>query len=575
MSSYNRPYSKDFYKSSVKQGRYPYSDDLLKRYDIFPLLVLDGGAFFSTNHRLGGATARHFLDALDDGTLLADWLVDGRMVWDKVYDQTIGSPCCTLIEQHVWANRLYFLLPIAQRYMRSGEERWAKLWFKYFDDWCKANPYIDMALPDARVKTKYTWFDMQITWRLLVMIHSVKLLAGSTSLKRNHWRKIYQAIGLHSGRLYEEALNALKKKSGHGNHFLQHGVALMYTGALYPELENAEGFIEAGREIVKDQLTKEIFKDGGSIEGSPSYSHFIARLYVDAYLLLKMNGLKPIAGLERGIKKQYKHLEATATPQGKTMQVSDSYALDVEQDLRIVRELMPIPQTKTNKSVCFADSQIVVLRKGDVNVYIDAMPNKSHHIHAGKPNVLVFVGDEQVLMDSGCSSYDLELWEDWYRSAQSHNVLLVSPANARGFDPKYLSDTDILIRKYALNKVVIESKGGADGFRYVWRRSVSITDKSVTIVDQVDANKAARVEQPLHLAPANAVVERGGKRAVLQLARGDVVIEQVGGETGSGFTPSQTPAIGSDNRVCLANRLSRRGKGKRVTMKVRLRLHGL
>jgi hypothetical protein len=546
---------------------------LLKGYDIFPLFVLDGGAFFSTADRLGGAGGRHFMEALEDGSLLRPWLVGGRLVWDRVYDQTHGSKCQTLLEQHVWLNRLYFLLPIAQRFFQTSEEKWAKLWFGYFSDWVRANPYTDSGLPDARLRTKYTWFDMQITWRLLVMIHSVRLLGGSSFMKRRQWRLVYEAIDLHSRCLYKEASVSFANQTGHGNHFLQHGTALIYTGVLFPELPGAEDFIALGRKIVKEQLDREILPDGGSIEGSPSYSHFIARLYVDAYLLLKDNKLPAIPGLKRGILRQYRHLAAMASPKGLTLQVSDSYSMDAAQDLAIVRRVFPLPKSYPVRSVCFGDSRMVVLRGRAVSAYVDAMPDESHHIHPGKPNVLVYAGDEPVLIDSGCSSYDRELWQSWYRTEAAHNVLTVRPVAAKlnktGGPPPV---STITIKSYSPNKTVIEHRVEADGWSYTWLRAVAIADREVTIQDKVTSSVAVDVSQYLHLAPVNAVLAGDGRRAVLQLQRGDVVIDQMSGHDGGAFELSHTPAMGPDNRVCISNQLTSCAQGKRVGMKVRIKL---
>ena len=88
MSTFNKPYIAGLFRSSARARHYPYAARLLKRYDIFPLFVPDGGAFFSTADRFG-------------------------------------------------------LLPIAQRYLLTGEEKWAKSWFVSFADWVRANPYTD------------------------------------------------------------------------------------------------------------------------------------------------------------------------------------------------------------------------------------------------------------------------------------------------------------------------------------------------------------------------------------------------------------------------------------------------
>ena len=89
------------------------------------------------------------------------------------------------------------------------------------------------------------------------------------------------------------------------------------AGVMFPELENSEDYVRYGSDTVEMNMLGAVYPDGGSNEDSPSYSHFIARLYLESYLLLKNGGRTMIKGLEESIKRQYEWLYSFMSPDGK------------------------------------------------------------------------------------------------------------------------------------------------------------------------------------------------------------------------------------------------------------------
>jgi hypothetical protein len=297
-------------------------------------------------------------------------------------------------------------LPVAQTYLRTGNRRWARKWYALFHAWRRAFP--PMGMPVGRPEeTAFIWYDMQVTTRLLVLMNSIFLLASRrrTPFAASQWREIYASVMSHARWVRAEAATQLGEGAG-GNHFLQKGMALICVAALFPEAKASPEWMSIGRQVVISQMQNEVKPDGGSVEGSPSYSHFIAGMYLAAYLILKNNRLPPIPGLERSIRDQYRFLEATMTPSGRTLQIGDSYSMDARSDLAAVRRLFELPPSPVRKSRCFPDSRLVILRSSDTDVYLDAMDVRFGHAHPGKPNILVYHRGQPVIVDCGIVDYD-------------------------------------------------------------------------------------------------------------------------------------------------------------------------
>jgi len=514
---YRRPYfgqvfRPDGQRVGAQKVRYPYPASLFRQHDIFPLFALDGGAFFFTMEHLKGATGADFLAALETGELLAPWMVDGKLQWDKVYDDTWADGDRWKAEQHVWLNRLYFLLPIAQQAFRTGHKKWSRLWFKHFRAWSRAHPR-----PDGAPWTdgaKYVWRDMQVTWRLLVLLHSVFMLGRSAGLGRGDWAAIYDSILEHAEHVYAEA-KADFRDDRPGNHFLQKGMALILAGTLFPEFPRAHSYLTLGRRIIREQMGTEIYADGGSIEASPSYSHFIARTYLDAHLALQANGLPRIRDLESCIRRQYAFLRETATPDGRTLQLGDSYTMDAELDLRIVSKLLPLDlqSEPPTGSRAFKESCFAVLRSGRLTAYVDGMPFGAWHCHMGKPNLVAYWDGKPVLVDAGCCNYDLPEHRDWFQTAPAHNVVLVEPQEA----DLPISRTNAPAMKLTAfrtssrgSQATFTHRFASSDFDYVWTRKIRLDGETLTLADRVHCSAPARCTLLLHFAPSRIRALRGG-----------------------------------------------------------------
>ena len=566
--------------------RHPYPQDLFRKREIFPLLVLDGGAFFWLNDRMGDAgDGRAILDGLESGRLLAPWLTAGTrgaehagaLDWELPLRSHGGSALRTPLEERVWIHRLYFLLPVAQEYFRTGDEKGATKWIRYFREWADRHP---RAADEAALRDDFVWFDMQVCWRLLVLIHSVYLLSGSSKLTRKDWGLIYGAIREHSHHALAEAKSEISRGAQGANHSLQRGAALLYAGVLFPEIELASDCVDAGRTILTWQMREQVLADGGSVEGSPSYSHFIARYYAEAWALLRKNRMSPIEGLETTIQRQYEWLFHASSPGGLSLQIGDSYALDARADLQTAARLFPISIPGTRRSTVFRDSQFAILRNARFDLYVDAMKMREDHQHVGRPNLLVYADGEALLVDSGCCNYDWMIQEHYLRGAWAHNVVLVPALQEPTLDV-YVHNaelrqrySDIAITEFragdresrvSVTSTVQQARGG-----YTWERRILLETDRVRILDRVVSEDEVECRQIFHLARTNVALQESGRVAVIRHAGRDARMEHA--DPAHTFTLSYQPAVDERNRLGISPTLVSEARGRECRFEVSLTL---
>ena len=492
--------------------RFPYSRELLSEGPVFPAYVYDGGASFFQLDLFGDNDSDAMLSRILSGELFSYWTLDGQFDWGAVFKKFSAFGCTAEWEAHLWLNRLYLLLPLAQAYLRTGDRAFSEKWFSLLSGWAGSNPYTTYEdRPDDMV-----WRDMQVAWRTINLVHSVFMLGSGEALTKEQWTFVYDLIRLHAEHLLKEG-EGLAEGHMADNHHLQIGMALIMTGVLFPEFGKAALRIDTGRQIVKDNLDLSIFDDGVNNEDSPSYSHFIARLYTEAELFLTKNGLPGIPGCAEKIRKQYAFLHMFSSPDGKTLQIGDSYVMDAEADIRFVSRIFPlfrkeaetgsVPVFPAKGSCLFPESRMAVLRLGKWSVYVDAMDMKEWHQHYGRPNFLVFYGNETVIPDSGCVNYDRYDLRCLINSAEGHNVVACEEMpleyELEMTDTKEsLSVTERSFDGLEQRLTVENRVTSPDGRSYLWTRSFLLTEGGLTVTDTVRATEPMHFRSILHLASA-------------------------------------------------------------------------
>lgn len=562
------------YLNSENTVYFPYTREKLLEKPIFPAYVYDGGAFFFVNDVFDAADSNKLLKLIMGGELFEYWTMDGRFDWKAIYKKWNKFGCGSEWEAHYWLNRMYILLPLAQQFCRTKDKTYSRLWFDLLFDWFDKNPYDPTQVGSDNDRV---WRDMQVAWRTINIVHSIFLFGNDDVFSPAQWDRIYELVKLHADHLYKESVVHVKTKIT-GNHKLQIAMADIMVGVLFSEFENSDKYIEAGSMMVAENLKQAIKNDGVSHENAVSYAHFIARLYLEAELLLKLNGYDTVPGLAESIQKQYEYLYQFSSPDGKTMQIGDSYAMDAIADIEYVNSFYPLTFKREKKTVFFEDSQLAVLRNSKFDIYIDAMkPNPNGngytwHQHYGKPTFVAYVNGEPTVVDRGCPNYNrADIYIPLYIES-GHNVITCDEmpmAKTRSVFPTDVkSDINIVgtICSDECKSLTVENKLSEPGGKnYTWIRRFDLYNDRLEITDTVNASEKMHFSSYIYIPgitemACTLVPEMPGQTMLCEDSKLDIRkderIETI--ITDSPFIFECRPYINSNNKVDYADAIIRK-----------------
>ena len=361
------------------------------------------------------------IDSEDDHVII-EAIRNGLL--QEVYGDPIGWGKLekTELEKSVWLNRFYYLPSFARLFYLSGDKSYLEDMMKLVRLWIKDNPRVT-----DHPTSKYNWFDMQVAWRSIHLSWCYYL--GEKGLSEDDKSLIIESLKEHAEILVEGFGH---QKLNEFNHQAHGALAMVYLGVLFPQLLQAKELTEGAIRILEHHIQHAFYKDGGNVEQMFGYYPFEASIFRDTYLLCRENGIKPPQNVRPLLQKMAHYLFEVAQPDGTMPPVNDSYPMPVHPTLKTIRELVdPKEVGKTDAgSFYFPEAQIGVMRTDASNQdswYLLANPAKTigSHAHAGRLGFLAWFGQQPLLIESGCNSYDDPLLVKWYRTSQAHNTVLI------------------------------------------------------------------------------------------------------------------------------------------------------
>ncbi len=478
---YKKPYGKEIYGKEYICG-YMYPEEELKKTDIFKYFVLDGGAYNYMKDIIGEVTGEGLLDMIMSGELFKLFQSGGTYKWEKSFARTEGTDFVKKYEWQCWPQRLYSLLPVAQAFLRTEDKKYSDRWLEIVKGYDEAHPYIGYDESIDRINTNMAWRDMQVSWRTMILLHSLFMLQKADFSKEN-WKYLYDYVYLHVKHLYLEAKNRLRKQVVQ-NHVLLIGTALVVSSCMFPEFDIADDCLEIGKELLILNL-RGIYKDGGSVEDSPSYSLFIARIFLEPMLMLEYNGKEPVEGLRESVLAQYRWIYQNISPCGNMPRFSNTYSIDGTQDIEIVKKLIDLDLPEKQESVLFPDSNQAIVRKGDLTLYVDAIniPDSWGDMHRGRPQILLYYKDRPIITDPGVYNYDRWEFYLYCMAAENHNIVFSPVINDEEME------LHTKITDFSENYVACEAKVIYKDIEYLWTRTFDILENKIIIKDNIKSNK--------------------------------------------------------------------------------------
>lgn len=249
------------------------------------------------------------------------------------------------------------------------------------------------------------------------------------------------------------------------NHIIMDAKGLIFSGVYLSDMK----YIEKGLEILLKEYQRQILKDGGHYEKSTSYHVEVLQHYLEVYLLLTKNDYSIDLNIIKKIcYKMFNYLSNITMPNKEIPLVNDSsldypiYSNDILQCGAIIFNNEVYKSNCTDKLSSYSfrlfgimgldiynmiklkDKYIQNIQLEDSGYYIikDKLQNNKElyllfdcgdngpeynlgHTHADNLNVILTIGNDKVLVDSGTYTYKNDEYRNLFRSTKMHNTIVI------------------------------------------------------------------------------------------------------------------------------------------------------
>lgn len=333
-----------------------------------------------------------------------------------------------------------------------------------------------------------------------------------------------------------------------GNHLFANAKALVFAGLFFAG-EEADGWLRAGAQILREQMPEQILADGAQFELSPMYHALALEDVLDLVNLAYASGRNDLAReFASRIPAMLKWFLTMSHPDGKVAFFNDA-AIGIAPDnielLRYACDLGFAFESPAAGITHHAESGYARMELGAAVVIADLarigpdyLPG---HAHADTLSFELSLSGKRFFVNSGTSVYGTGSERQRQRGTAAHSTLVLDEENssevwsgfrvgrrARPFDVAVYDGETSLI-----------ANGAHDGYAYlpgspVHRRKWCLSEGKLSVEDTVEGSGVHQLEAYFHLAPgisavadtANGVVElsdiESGRQATFS-AEGGVV----------------------------------------------------
>lgn len=446
----------------------------------------------------------------------------------------------------VWEpNRHQHLVILATAYRLTGDNRFAEECFAQWDDWQRNNPYL----------RGINWASsLELAFRTWSWIWMMYLLAGSRVATGKRLGEMTHALTLHA-----DFISAyLSTYFSPNTHLLGEGFALFVIGLLFPELRSSNSYRETGRQIVMEEIMKQVRADGSHAEQSTCYHRYATDFFLCASILADRNKCPFPDAFRSRLERMVEFMSHTAWPDGTHPMIGDADGGRLlpfgicdpndhrstlstaavyfgRQDFRdcagrlyeetvwllgpkaATRFEQLIPKPPREKSKAFSESGVFVMRTSwdtDANMLLfDAGPQgmgNCGHGHADALSIICSAQGIKWLIDPGTFVYTASHeWRDYFRSTHAHSTLVIDGrGQAEPVDTfKWHSECPAFLERYTTLPNLDYVSGSHEGYKRLVepvlhrRQVVFIKPDHWFLLDDVVGSGSHSLEFLFHFAP--------------------------------------------------------------------------
>lgn len=191
------------------------------------------------------------------------------------------------LHRHKWFSSL------GRVYYVTKDEKYAKAWADQYMDWIKKNPLIDRkkidydnpASSEDIENVRFAWRPLEVSHRLQDQPGQMMFFINSPSFTPEFLTEFLVNYDKHGNHI-------LKNYSDRGNHLLFEAQRMIYAGAFFPELKDAETWRKSGIDVLNREVVKQVYDDGMQYELDPHYHLACIQIFYKALQMADANGFR-------------------------------------------------------------------------------------------------------------------------------------------------------------------------------------------------------------------------------------------------------------------------------------------
>jgi len=428
----------------------------------------------------------------------------------------------------VWElNRHQYFTTLGAAYWLTDDEKYAETFAVHIDDWIANNP----------AKMGVNWVSsLETAFRSISWLWALSFFAGSPHLKPHLFGSMLKVLVV-SGRHIERHLSTYTSPN---THLTGEALGLFLLGSYFPELTEAARWKVKGREIMLEELDRQVRADGGHVEQSIHYLRYTADFYLSLMAVTASEGSAVESVVVERVRKMLELLQHAAHSDGTTPMIGDEdggrlhfpdapplndlrstlavgAALLEDQELKFgageptaevlwitgVKGLakFDVLQERAPKAVskAFQETGIFSLRTSwgadAVHLVADCGEHgflNGAHAHADALSLVMFAAGTPIFVDSGTGSYTGDAGiRDQLRGSAAHNCLLVNGESSSlpcgPFSWKSAARSELIEWETNGPQVVFRGKhDGFDRFKVSYEREIRLdADGKVIVKDEI------------------------------------------------------------------------------------------
>jgi len=416
-------------------------------------------------------------------------------------------------------SRLQWLLPAGQAYQLTGDDRFARGAREVIADWVAGNPYargVNWAIamePALRV--------FSLTWLLYA--------CGGSGAWQSFRSPFLRALYLH----VDFVERHIERAEVNGNHYTADAAALAFGGLVL----GVSRWADAGWQILRDELPRQVYTDGVDFEASSAYHRLVGELFALPAALRRAHGLPVDEPYAARLAAMAAVTDAYTSPDGRAPlwgDADDGRALPLGGQHANDHRSFPVlargrghgnaeaawlvgpaavsDDEPARESAAFRDGGVFVLREGRDHVFIDCGPvglaGRGGHGHNDCLSFEAILDGQRLVTDSGSYVYTASPEErNRFRGTAAHNTPRVDGAEQNRI-PESLWQLADDAQPEILIAEPLRFRGAHTGYLRLPSpvrpvRTITLDPETHTLVvhDELEGDGAHEVEVPYHFVP--------------------------------------------------------------------------